>query len=228
MTTHFADGLSIGRDDSYGSQGVAQLGPNVVTYDITPATLDRDGFAAAQQLGAAGDLTLNGALVSSGVGVADVPRAVGLFSAADLSAITFTVYGYDGLGQKTRESLAGPNNSTVATLKAFKKVNRIAASAAVGSNVEAGTVDKFGLPRRVENIGQIAHVGWAGALARDASTVVAAVTTSPATGTTGDPRGTIIPSSAANGSRRLYLLLFVDLTSRVTEFGVQQFGDGVT
>ena len=44
-------------------------------------------------------------------------------------------------------------------------------------------------------------------MANDAGTFAAADTTSPATATTNDVRGTYAPSSAADGSRRLVLAL---------------------
>jgi len=55
--------------------------------------------------------------------------------------------------------------------------------------------------------GYLIGVGWAGALARDAGTFAAADTTSPATATTNDVRGTYAPSSSANGSRRLVIAI---------------------
>jgi hypothetical protein len=117
------------------------------TLSIAAITGDANGIAAAQQLGAAGNLVLDGAGVmvddgtaSFGIGKAtlDPPRPITLTSAGNLAGITFTVYGYDRGGQPISESLAGPNNATVTTTKYFKVVTRIAAGAAVGSDVEAG------------------------------------------------------------------------------------------
>lgn len=222
--THFSDGLTIGNPRGFGA-GRA-LPASLTSYVITPATLDRDGFCAAQQRTGAGDLTLNGALVVGGVGKTDVPRAVGIYSAADLSAITFTIYGYDTYAQPVREQVAGPNNTTKAMKKAFAAIVRVTSSATVGSDVEVGTIDVFGLPTRVIAAATVAWVGW-NALTRDTGTLAVADDTSPATATTGDVRGTYVPSSAANGSKVLGMVLLPIKGARHLSYGVTQYGTGV-
>lgn len=225
--THISDGVTIGNlrglSAAYRS---AKIKAGVATYLVTPITLDRDGFCAAQTTAGAADLSLNGALVTNGVGVIDVPRAVGVYSAGNLSAITFTVYGYDAYNQPVREAITGPNATTANGKKAFARITRVAASAAVGTNVEVGTIDIFGLPVRITSTSAVVHVGWA-ALTRDTGTLTAADDTT-ATATTGDVRGTYAPSSAANGTTRtLGLALIPDLTSRASTYGVSQYGVGV-
>lgn len=111
--------------------------PVVVTRTL--ATADADGIAQAQTLVGAGSLTLNGALVVSGVAQLGVQRVVGIASTGNLSAVTFTVYGTDQAGNTISESIAGPNNNTVSTTLNFLTVNQVAASAAVGTNVTVGT-----------------------------------------------------------------------------------------
>jgi hypothetical protein len=64
----------------------------------------------------------------------------------------------------------------------------------------------FGLPYAVTNAGYLARVGWANVLAEDTGTFVAA-DSSVASNTTGDVRGTYDPSSAADGSRRLVIVI---------------------
>lgn len=111
--------------------------PITVTKSLT--ALDRDGISLAQQLVGAGNLTITGALAAAGVATLDSQRRVGIYSAGDLHLTTFTVYGTDEQGRVISEAIAGPNNSTVSTSLDFKTVTRIAASAAVGTDVEAGT-----------------------------------------------------------------------------------------
>lgn len=113
--------------------------PIVITRTL--ATADADGIALAQTLGGAGSLTLNGALVVSGVAQLTQQRVVGIASTGNLSAITFTVYGTNEAGIAISESLAGPNNNTVSTTLNFLTVTQVAASAAVGTNVTVGTTD---------------------------------------------------------------------------------------
>lgn len=111
--------------------------PIVITRTL--ATADADGIAQAQTLVGAGSLTLNGALVVSGVAQLGSQRVVGIASTGNLSGVTFTIYGTDEPGNTISESLAGPNNNTVSTTLNFFTVNQVAASAAVGTNVTVGT-----------------------------------------------------------------------------------------
>lgn len=112
--------------------------PITITKQLDAA--DDNGIATAQQLGAAGDLTLDGALVSGGVADLGTPRRVGITVAvADLSAVNFTVYGTTSQGFEISETIAGPNNNTVSTTRDFATVTRVAADAAVGTDVIVGT-----------------------------------------------------------------------------------------
>lgn len=113
--------------------------PIRITRQLTAA--DDNGIALAQQLVAAGSLTLNGVLVSGGVAHLDTQRKVGISSTGNLSAVTFTVYGTDQAGNTISESLTGPNNDTVSTVLDFYTVTQVAASAAVGTDVIVGTTD---------------------------------------------------------------------------------------
>jgi hypothetical protein len=113
------------------------LRPIFLTRALT--TADADGIAVAQQLGAAGNLTLDGDLVAGGVAQLNAQRKVGIASTGNLSAITFTVSGTDQAGRSISEALAGPDNETVSTVLDFYTVTQVAASAAVGTDVEVGT-----------------------------------------------------------------------------------------
>jgi hypothetical protein len=216
------------------SVGVGPLG-RIYSYDIVPVTLGAALLAAAQQLAGAGNLVLTaGAGVTTEVVngetrlVLDVPRSVSLTSAANFSATTFTIRGYDVYGQAMTQTMAGPNANTVNSLKAFKKVVSIASSTALGTNTSAGIGDVFGLPFRLLDINHVIANKWASALAQDASTFVAAVQTSPSTAALGDVRGTVQPSSASNGARRLTVSMFIPAigsgpnATRVGAYGVTQ------
>lgn len=111
--------------------------PLIVSKILT--ALDRDGIGVAQQLVGAGDLALAGALASGGVGIMDTQRRVGIYSAGNLAARTFTVYGTNDDGIAISEAVTGPNNATVSTVLDYKTVTRVAVSGAVGSDVEVGT-----------------------------------------------------------------------------------------
>lgn len=216
--------------------GVGPMG-RVYVFDVVPLTLQTSGLATAQAVGAAGNLTLTaGTGVTTSVDaqgttryVLDTPRCITIDS-SDVgdTTQTATVYGYDYLGQAMTETIAFDGTTEVSGTKAFKSVTRIAISAALTGNANAGFNDKLGLPVRVTDAGYIVSAKWAGALADDAGTFAAADTTSPATATTDDVRGTYIPSSAANGSRRLVMCIAVPAigcgpnATRVGAYGVTQ------
>ncbi|MGI9143521.1 MAG: hypothetical protein ACR2IJ_10070 [Fluviibacter sp.] len=188
-------------------RGVGPLG-RVYIFDIVPATASATAVCAAQAIAGAGNATINGASASGGVATLDVARAVNVDSSgAGDTTQTVTITGTDYWGQAQTEEIAMNGTTAVAGLKAFKTVTAVAVDGALAGNLTVGSTDVFGLPYRVTDAGYILRAGWAGALADDAGTFVAADTTSPATATTGDVRGTFDPSSAANGSRRLVLAL---------------------
>lgn len=188
-------------------RGVGPLG-RVYIFDIVPVAASATAVCAAQAIAAAGNATINGASASGGVATLDVARAVNVDSTnAGDTTQTVTITGTDYWNQAQTETITMNGTTAVAGLKAFKTITQVAVSAALAGNLTVGSTDVFGLPYRITNAGYIIRVGWAGALAEDAGTFVAADTTSPATATTGDVRGTYDPSSAADGSRRLVMAL---------------------
>lgn len=211
--------------------GIGPMG-RVYIFDVVPVTLQASGLATAQAVLAAGNLTLTagtGVTISNGRYVLDTPRCVTIDS-SDIgdTTQTATVYGYDVYGQAMSEVIAFNGTTEVSGQKAFKSVTRIAISAALTGLANAGFNDVLGLPVRVTDAGYIISVHWAGVLAVDAGTFVAADTTSPATTTTNDVRGTYLPSSAADGSKRLVMAIALPAiavgpnATRVGALGTQQ------
>lgn len=119
---------------------------SIISYIAEPTALDADGICAAQQLAEAGNLVIAGALATSGVAVFGEQQRVTLYSAGNLSTLTFTVYGTTTFGNSISEAITGPNNSTVTTTANFKTVTRIASSGAVGTNVTAGNSNAMETP----------------------------------------------------------------------------------
>lgn len=195
--------------------GIGPLG-RVYVWDIVPLTLQVAGLAASQNPGSGASFTLAaGTGVTSRVRpdgtteyVLDVPRCVTV-KATGANTATYTITGYDQYGQRMSQTIAAPSTSTVATTKAFKTVISVTnANATAGTNgLEVGFNDKFGLPLRVTDAAYVVNVKWNATLAADAGTFVAADTTSPATASTTDVRGCFTPSSAANGTKRLVMLI---------------------
>ena len=219
--THFSDGVRAGRN--FANNGTANQ-PGVFmspinVYDIVPVALDADGICAQQTLGAAGDASLNGALASGGTVTLDVPRNV-VVDAAGAATAVLTIYGTDAYGISMSEAITLNGTTAVAGKKAFKTITRVAASAAA-TDFFVGTGDVFGLPFRADSR-NYCLTAWNGAFVTT-GTFVAAVTTSPATTTTGDVRGTFAPADAADGSKQLTVWMFIeDDDTQTGLYGVAQ------
>lgn len=139
--------------------------------------------------------------------VADAPfgRSVAVkASAASGANLTLTIVGRDYLGQPMRENIVianadGTNN--VLGLKAFKYIDKVlsdgGASAAITFGV--GWSTKLGLPyvtRAVER-------EYSDQVVAAAGTLVAGALTDPQTATSGDPRGTYIPTTTLDGIKTI-------------------------
>jgi len=99
-----------------------------------------NGITTTQTLGAAGNLTLNGSLVSGGVATFDVARRVGITSVGNDTGINWTVTGTDRYGRPQTETFAGATTSSTAqSTRDFLTVTKIASSGATAGNVTAGT-----------------------------------------------------------------------------------------
>lgn len=219
--THFSDGVRAGRNfanNGLASQPGVFMSP-INIYDVVPVALVTDGVCAQQTLAGAGNATLNGSLASGGTVTLDVPRNV-IIDAAGAATAVLTVYGTDVYGISMSEAITLNGTTAVAGKKAFKTITRITASAAA-TDFFVGTGDVFGLPLRVDSR-NYTLTAWNGAFVTT-GTLTAAVTTSPATTTTGDVRGTFAPADAADASKRLTVWMFIeDPDSQTGLYGVTQ------
>jgi hypothetical protein len=190
--------------------GVGPLG-RIYVWDSVPVAKSTTNIATASAYTAAITLTAGTGTTSvvrqDGVTVVqlDVPRAVAVtIGAGTIANRNVTISGYDVYGQPMSEVIATgtTQSTTVNGKKAFFQIASASVSGAVGATIALGTTDILGAPVRITNAGYIARAGWDNTLAEDAGTFVAAVTTA-ATTTSGDVRGTYVPSSAPDGSKRL-------------------------
>lgn len=232
MASHhitYAENISQGKarnegynnDPDISKQGIQRHLPHYKSFGGVVVN-DEDGIALAQAVAGAGNLTLNGPVSTDGVATLTPARNVTVNSAGDDTGITFTVTGTDEYGKALVETITGANAGKANGLKAFKTVTQIAASGAAAGNVNAGYGDVIGLPFRVDNKNQI-QIFFDGAI--DAATLVLAVTTDPATATTGDVRGTINPAGTLDGTKELSVVYhYLDSSSNTAAFGVAQYG----
>lgn len=114
------------------------------TKTITSLTNDANGIFQDQTTGGAADLTLNGALVTSGVaslpltGKAAIAQQISIEGSGDNSGISFLITGTDADNRVISEYLAGSNTATATTTTFFLTVTAISSTAAVTGNVEGG------------------------------------------------------------------------------------------
>lgn len=188
-------------------------------------TADPDGVVDAVTT-TGGDLSMSGALVSGGVAIFDVPRAVAIQCTGNNSGDTFIITGTDQYGETLVEHITGPNNTTVYGKKAFKTITAVTVNSALSGAVNVGTSNILGLPVRIASKSHVHAINVDGDRAPTAtagSTVVAGVDTA-ATATTGDPRGTITPHPVPNGTLTFGALVAVDWSTKEAAFGVAQYG----
>ena len=99
-----------------------------IKISIVPVTISANGFNATNLTGA-------GPWVPSNTTTTDsLGHKVSIVSAANLSAITFTLSGTDVDNNALTESLTGPNATTVTGTKYFKSLTSVSASATIGAS----------------------------------------------------------------------------------------------
>jgi hypothetical protein len=165
--------------------------------------------------------------------VLDVPRNITSVTTHSTSivAMTIVVTGKDEYGVPVQETLsvtATGTSKVVDSLKTFKSVDSIAITAA--GDAEANTLnmgwgDVLGLPWALAGEYDMI-VFYADSTQELASaTVLGADATDPATTTTNDVRGTVVPNTATDGSvnyRTVYKIKGLD--TQENGLGVAQFG----
>ncbi len=112
--------------------------PSTLTLQLAAAV--SNGIALSQTPGGAGNLTLNGSLVTGGVATMDVARRVLISTAGADAGRTFTITGTDRGGNVQVEAITGIATGTSAfTQRDFKTVTKIAVDAATAGAITAGT-----------------------------------------------------------------------------------------
>jgi hypothetical protein len=236
-TTMTAHGNIAFDDPSQMDLGVGPLG-RVYVFDVVPQALVANNIAATQTPAAAGAVTLTAGtsvksvVLNSGTTVLqlDVPRAVSVTTGAGSpTSRNFTVSGFDYYGQAMSEVIASSASASTAVngKKAFYQISGITVSGGTVVAITVGTTDIIGIPVRVFDAGYVASVKYNNTLAADAGTFVAAAMAT-ATTTTGDVRGTYVPSGATDGLKRLVMTISLPAiavgpnATRVGALGVTQ------
>jgi len=211
--TIIGSGNALLQNPSPMSTGVGPLG-RVYIWDVVPqAKLTTNIVAAVITTAttltlAAGAGVTSATITGGGTGLQlDCPRAVSTTTGAGTpTSVNITVSGYDYYGQAMSEVIATGTvaSTTVSGKKAFYQIASVVSSGASVVTVAVGTTDILGAPLRITDRGYVTRAGWDNTLAEDAGTMTVAATLT-ATTTTGDVRGTYLPSSAADGIKRLVM-----------------------
>lgn len=145
-------------------------------------------------------------------------RAVSITGSASATGGHFIVSGFDVYGFPMTENInATSGAATTNGKKAFKVVTSVVPQFTDAHNYSCQTTDIYGLPLltlRFEDTG----VFWNGSWVSATTGFVAADTTTPATSTTGDPRGTYAVQSASDGTK----FLSVEITPSVASMASNQ------
>lgn len=173
--------------------------------DVNYNGLTRVSFGAP--LAANATLALNAGSVANAnttidlTGVAPFPETYGrtatiVASGAGGTALV-TLYGWDYLGQPVRTDITLNGTTPVVIPKAYKSFQSLVSPTAMaGITVNIGSGTNLGLPYKCLRV----EYEVANGLAVAAGTLTPAVLTDPQTATTGDPRGTYLPTTALNGT----------------------------
>ena len=121
-------------------------GSDALATFIEAATAVTDGVCAAQAVGSATDLTINGSLSSGGEVTFDQPRNVTILSAGNDSGITFTVTGTDETATAVTEVITGASTGTATGTTYFATITQIASSGAAAANVSVGSGTSIAAP----------------------------------------------------------------------------------
>lgn len=130
-------------------------------------------------------------------------RNVSVTAGTTSATTAVTVLGYDVWRQPMSEAITIPSGNRSATTffgsKAFKFIVSATPSTTAGGSLGLGIGDVFGLPGRADEWEQT-QIFWNGCSVPTRLGFTAAATTSPATNTTGDVRGTIQVSTNGTGT----------------------------
>jgi len=155
-------------------------------------------------------------------------RTLTFVSGGNDSGITFTVSGWDIYGFPMTETITGGNATAANGAKAWKYISGITHSGSVAGTLTIGTNDVIGLPLQALRFGRV-EIAYNNAWITANTGFTAAVTTSPATATTGDVRGTYALQSASDGTKTIQVFITIPpanlntVNGAASVYGVTQF-----
>lgn len=179
-----------------------------LTPKVAPLAASATGILSAQSIASAGSTsTFVAAFVNSEAQMAKFGRCL-QYVASGASAVAVSAVGFDYLGQPFIETITLNGTTIVNGTKAFRRLSTVSwAASAVTINV--GWRDCFGLPYACQG-DAVDYTN--GVRSGVQGTIVVRVATQ--TATSGDPRGTYVPNTAANGTN-LYSITYEPFRSNL-------------
>jgi len=112
---------------------------NPITRSVNLSNTSATNIAAAQTIGAAGNLVLTA--TAAAIDTSGAARIILFTTTENDSSINATITGLDSNGNAISETLALPNNTTGVSTKAYNSISQIAVSSAIASNISVGTTN---------------------------------------------------------------------------------------
>lgn len=212
LVTSTGGGITVGVSITRADTGV-----------VVSGLLAIDGAMGYVQNGSSG-----GSLIYSPA--TSIARTLQCHSVGNDQSGTLTIRGFDIYNFPVTETLTLTNGGTATSQKALKYVYSLTPGGTLsGSNISVGQSDTYGFSIRSDLFQKI-QIWWPDTtLIASPTGYTAAVTTSPATATTGDVRGTYaLQGSGSNNTRRLVVTTRVSATNVANAtalVGVTQYAD---
>ena len=192
-------GMTYSADFQLSGPFRAQLG--------APIALNSTGILAAQSINTAGSATTFAATYSSADTTMGIWGRCLRLVLSGAGTPTVDIRGRDYLGQRVRETLTGNGVTPVLGVKAFKHIDSITWTSVGGTTMDIGWRDCFGLPYKFK---QLLLEQKNGIVAANAGTFVAGLaSTTAATATNADVRGTYLPSTVIPDGTNTFEVIYM-------------------
>ena len=126
---------NLGNENGKAQAGVSTYGINIPLNGYRVFAKDDDSLLTRSNPGAAGALTLNGALINE----SNLNSSITINCEADETSNTFILVGTNIDGNVISETVTGKNGERVQSAQIFKSITSITTTAAASGHIEIGT-----------------------------------------------------------------------------------------
>jgi hypothetical protein len=205
--------LELGAPVALNTNGILASVVMVVTAAVTVT-------AFSSTLGTATGIAFNGMVPGTSTSVPSMWGRGLSFANGVTSDRVITVTGYDYLGQKTVENLTFSTTTVQNTKKAFSWLESISfAASSDTSTVNVGWTNVFGLPYTGDTM--VAEIKNSAVAANAGTFTAGLVSTTAATATSADSRGTYTPATVLPNSANTFKIMYLKRSGNL--HGIAQF-----